>query len=63
MTNGILNSIKFRDKMFLKLKALSAGTDLQDRLIANLKSYDKTLKNLSGKQKYNTLPTNLIRIS
>ena len=44
MTNGILNSIKYRDKMFLKLKALSAGTDLHDRLSANLKSYNKTLK-------------------
>ena len=46
MTNGILNSIKYRDKMFLKLKALSAGTDLHDRLSANLKSYNKTLKKL-----------------
>ena len=63
MTNGILNSIKYRDKMFLKLKALSAGTDLHDRLSANLKSYNKTLKNSSGKQKYNTMPTNLIKIS
>ena len=46
MTNGILNSIKYRYKMFLKLKALSAGTDLHDRLSANLKSYNKTLKKL-----------------
>ena len=37
MTNGISNSIKCRDKMFFKLKALSAGTDLHDRLSANLK--------------------------
>ena len=63
MTNGILNSIKYRDQMILKLKALSAGTDLHDRLSANLKSYNKTLKYLSGKQKYNTMPTNWIRTS
>ena len=35
MTNGILNSIKYRDKMFLKLKSRSAGTDLHGRLSAN----------------------------
>ena len=32
MTNGIFNSIKYRDKIFLKLlKALSNGTDLHKR--------------------------------
>ena len=46
MTNGILNSIKYRDNMLVKLKGLSAGTDLHDRLSANLKSYDKTFEKL-----------------
>ena len=46
MTNGILNSIKYRDKIFLKLKALSNGTDLHNRLSENLKSYNKILKKL-----------------
>ena len=50
--------------MFLKLKALSAGTELHDKLSANFNSYDKIFKKkLSGKQKYNTMPTNFIRIS
>ena len=35
MANGILNSIKYRDKIFLKLKALSNGTDLHNRLSEN----------------------------
>ena len=51
MTYGILNSIKYRDKMILKLKALSAGTDLHDRLSANLNSYNKTLKILTRQAK------------
>ena len=46
MTNGILNSIKYRDEIFLKLKALSNGTDLHNRLSENLKSYNKILKKL-----------------
>ena len=46
MTNGILNSIKYRDKIFLKLKALSNGTDLHNRLSENIKSHNKILKKL-----------------
>ena len=46
MNNGILNSIKHRDEIFLKLKALSNGTDLHERLSENLKSYNKMLKTL-----------------
>ena len=46
MTNGILNSIKFRDKLFLKLKTLNSGSELHDSVSVNLKSYNKILKKL-----------------
>ena len=46
MTSGILNSIKFRDKLFLKLKTLNSTTELYDSINANLKSYNKILKKL-----------------
>ena len=46
MTSGILNSIKFRDKLFLKLKTLNSTSELHDSINANLKSYNKTLKEL-----------------
>ena len=44
MTSGILNSIKFRDKLFLKLKTLNSASELYDSINANLKSYNKILK-------------------
>ena len=46
MTNSILNSIKFRDKLFLKLKTLNSGSELHDSVSVNLKSYNKILKKL-----------------
>ena len=46
MTSGILNSIKFRDKLFLKLKTLNSTSELYDSINANLKSYNKILKKL-----------------
>ena len=46
MTSGILNSIKFRDKLFLKLKILNSTSELYDSINANLKSYNKILKKL-----------------
>ena len=46
MTNGILNSIKFRDKLFLKLKKLNSGSELHGHISSNLKSYNKILKKL-----------------
>ena len=46
MTNGILNSIKFRDKLFIKLKKLNPGSELHDHISSNLKSYNKILKKL-----------------
>ena len=45
-TNGILNSIKFRDKLFLKLKKLNSGSELHGHISSNLKSYNKILKKL-----------------
>ena len=41
MTSGILNSIKFRYKLFLKLKTLNSISELHDSINANLKSYNK----------------------
>ena len=46
MTSGILNSIKFRDKLFLKLKTLNSTSELHDSINANLKSNNKILKKL-----------------
>ena len=46
MTSGILNSIKFRDKLFLELKTLNSTSELHDSINANLKSYNKILKKL-----------------
>ena len=46
MTSSILNSIKFRDKLFLKLKTLNSTSELYDSINANLKSYNKILKKL-----------------
>ena len=46
MTNSIFNSIKHRDRIFLKLQALSNGTDLHMRLSENFKSYYKILKKI-----------------
>ena len=46
MTNGILNSIKFRDKLFLKLKTLNSASELHESVRVNLKSYNKILKKL-----------------
>ena len=54
MTNGIINSIKFLDKLFLKLKTLNSGSELYDSVSFNLKSYNKILKKLirQAKVKY-----------
>ena len=48
MTTGILNSIKFRDKlyMYLKLKSLDPRTDYHHKTDSDLKSYNTILKKL-----------------
>ena len=46
ITNSILNSIKFRDKLFLKLKKLNSCNELHGHISFNLKSYNKILKKL-----------------
>ena len=63
MTSGILNSINFRDKLFLKLKTLNSTSELHDSINANLKWYNKTLKELIRLAKSDTVPINLIRTS
>ena len=46
MSSGILCSIKFRDKLFLKLKSSNPGTDIHDIISLNLKTYNNILKKL-----------------
>ena len=44
MTNGILNSIKFRDKLYKKLKKLNPNSDAYSRAEINLKTYKSILQ-------------------
>ena len=44
ITRGILNSIKFRDKLYVKLKKTSPNTSLYNTLKINLSTYNKILK-------------------
>ena len=46
MTTGILNSIKFRDTLYLKLKSLHPGTDHHHKIDSYLKSHNTILKKL-----------------
>ena len=44
ITNGILQSIKFRDKLFIKLKRTSVNSVAYNQLKTNLNTYNKILK-------------------
>ena len=46
MKSGILNSIKFRDKLYLKLKSFSPGTVLHNKIDLELRSYNNLLKKI-----------------
>ena len=46
MKSGILNSIKFRDKWYLKLKSFSPGTVFQNKIDLELRSYNNLLKKI-----------------
>ena len=46
MTSGFLNSIKFRDKLYLKLKSFSQGTVLHNKIDLELRSYNNLLKKI-----------------
>ena len=61
MTSGILNSIKFRDKLYLKLKSLSPETVLHNKIDLELRSNNNILKKLLNKRKYSTTLINLTR--
>ena len=45
ITFGIIKSIKFRDKLYTKLKKTATNTLAHDTLSTNLKTYNKILKN------------------
>ena len=45
ITNGIIKSIKFRDKLFMRLKSTPLNSDLHGILKTNLDTYNKILKN------------------
>ena len=62
MTTGILNSMKFRDKLYLKLKSLDPGTDHHHNIDSDLKSYNTILKKSSSdRRKYNIILSNLTK--
>ena len=44
ITKGIINSIKFRDKLYHKLKSTSLDSDLYNTYKVNLNTYNKILK-------------------
>ena len=46
ITNGLLRSISYRDKLYLKLKRLPADTERHTHLKINLKTYQSILKKL-----------------
>ena len=46
MTSGILNSIKFRDKLYLKLKSFSPETVFHNKIDLELRSYINLLKKI-----------------
>ena len=46
ITKGIIKSIKFRDKLYLKLKSTSESSVMYDQLKLNLQNYSSILKRL-----------------
>lgn len=46
ITPAIMKSIKFRDKLYKKVKTTPCGDQLYNQLLMNLKSYNKILKKL-----------------
>ena len=44
ITNGIIKSVKFRDKLFIRLKNTPNNSDLYETLKTNLATYNKILK-------------------
>jgi hypothetical protein len=44
ITSGIIRSISFKDKLYLKLKSTSSASPLYDQLKTNLKTYNNILK-------------------
>jgi len=44
ITNGLLRSIKFRDKLFARLRKCPKNSDMYDTLRTNLRTYNRILK-------------------
>ena len=53
ITYGIIKSIKFRDRLYMKLKKTEANTLARDAVSANLKTYNKILNTSIGVAKGN----------
>ena len=47
ITYGIIKSIKFRDRLYMKLKKTATNTASHDTISTNLKTYNKILKTCS----------------
>ena len=63
MTNGILQSLKFKDKLYLDMKATKQETEKYESLKSHLQAYNSLLKNWSDRQKLIIMQTNLAKIS
>ena len=61
MTQGILTSIKHRDKLYKKLKLTQQNTEEHRNLTQNLKTYNKILRRLITDAK-NTYSTRISQI-
>ena len=44
MTNGIMNSIKFRDKLYIKLRSTDVNSEQHNKYKVNLQTYNRILK-------------------
>ena len=59
MSEGLSKSIRFRDKMHLKLKSLRQTAEQYATLKTNIKTYNKIIKRLIRKLKDNIWLRNL----
>ena len=46
MTNGILQSLKFKDKLYLDMKATKQETEKYESLKSHLQAYNSLLKKI-----------------
>ena len=57
ITNGIIKSICFRDKLYLKLLKIALDSSNYEQLKIDLKTYNKILKKIFAQPKLITITT------